>query len=84
MSEFDRYAQEYDELLKDPIRSRFTGGEEGFFARRQWMLLAENLEQRSRSRCEMSWLDVGCGRGDLLRHGKGRFGARRGAGTYPN
>src|SRR5579864_4580295 len=29
--EFDRYSPSYEELLKDPIRDRFTAGESAFF-----------------------------------------------------
>lgn len=68
-TEFDNYAQEYDALLKDPIRDRFASGAE-FFHVRKWLLLRDFLRRTSRRPAELSWLDVGCGKGELLQAGK--------------
>lgn len=72
-AEFDSYAQDYKELLREPIRDRFAR-DPRFYTRRKWLLLRDYLERRGRSARSMSWLDVGCGEGDLLRYGLGTFG----------
>lgn len=66
--EFDNYAQTYAELLKDPVRDAFAPGS-AFFAERKWILLEHMLRSQGRDARQMSWLDVGCGQGDLLRLG---------------
>jgi SAM-dependent methyltransferase len=69
MSEFDDYAQKYEDLLRDPIRERFAPGS-AFFFERKWELL-QDYAHRSGIRLDtVRWLDVGCGKGDLLRIGK--------------
>jgi SAM-dependent methyltransferase len=64
--EFDRYAPTYSQLLRDPIRDRFAGDSE-FFHRRKWMVIRDFLARRGVPTSMSSWLDVGCGRGELLR-----------------
>lgn len=71
-AEFDRYARDYKHLLREPIRDRFAS-DPGFFTKRKWILLRRYIEKRGRSARSMSWLDVGCGEGDLLRHGQLAF-----------
>jgi SAM-dependent methyltransferase len=66
--EFDRYAQRYDELLRDPIRDRFAASGEFFFTRK-WELIGEYSSRRELDLRSVAWLDVGCGQGDLLRIG---------------
>jgi SAM-dependent methyltransferase len=71
-TEFDDYAANYGELVRDPIRDRFADGS-AFFFERKWILLAAFLKRRG-IRCEnTAWLDVGCGQGELLRLGKSSF-----------
>jgi SAM-dependent methyltransferase len=80
-AEFDRYAREYDALLKDSIRERFTQDPE-FFHLRKWLLLQEFLERWSIPSQKCSWLDIGCGKGELLRFGRANF--REAAGCDPS
>lgn len=70
--EFDRYANEYASLLKDPIRDMFAPGST-FFFERKWQLLLEYMGGRGMRPKESHWLDVGCGQGDLLRLGASSF-----------
>ena len=70
--EFDRYADRYEELLRDPIRDRFAG-DSAFFMTRKWELLEAFLHRDNPARSGGKWLDVGCGKGDLLRLGKHDF-----------
>jgi ubiquinone/menaquinone biosynthesis C-methylase UbiE len=72
-TEFDRYADSYRELLREPIRDRFATNEL-FFTERKWILLRDFLARSNRSLDSLSWLDVGCGTGDLLRFGENEFG----------
>jgi SAM-dependent methyltransferase len=72
-AEFDKYAGSYEELLRDPIRDRFAATGE-FFHLRKWLLLRRLLESRRARLAEMGWLDVGCGKGELLRFGSAAFG----------
>jgi SAM-dependent methyltransferase len=80
-AEFDRYARNYEELLRNPIRDGFDASGE-FFHLRKWLLIQEVLKRRGGRPEEMCWLDVGCGRGNLLELGKERF--RRAIGCDPS
>ena len=71
-AEFDRYAGHYEDLLRDPIRDRFAASAE-FFHLRKWLLIQDFFRRRSIRPKELSWLDVGCGRGELLHLGKAHF-----------
>ena len=71
--EFDSYAREYSELLRDPVRDRFATTP-FFFHQRKWSVIREFFSSSGRSMREASWLDVGCGRGQLLRLGQSAFG----------
>jgi SAM-dependent methyltransferase len=71
-AEFDRYAGHYEDLLRDPIRDRFAASAE-FFHLRKWLLIQDFFRRRSISSKQLSWLDVGCGRGELLHLGKAHF-----------
>jgi SAM-dependent methyltransferase len=64
--EFDRYAPTYSQLLRDPIRDRFAADSD-FFHRRKWMVIRDFLVRHGVSLATSNWLDVGCGRGELLR-----------------
>ena len=70
--EFDRYAPSYAELLKDPMRSRFSDDPVHFHRRK--VLLIERLLRRIGAVSEtLRWLDVGCGQGELLELGGRNF-----------
>ena len=71
-SEFDGYSSSYDALLKDPIRDRFVR-DSGYFHLRKWLLLQGFLRRRRFPAKEARWLDVGCGKGELLRLGRDSF-----------
>jgi SAM-dependent methyltransferase len=80
-AEFDSYAGNYDELLRDPVRDGFVKSTE-FFHRRKWILIDEFLRRKALSPGKMAWLDVGCGKGELLTWGQSQFG--RVAGCEPS
>lgn len=63
--EFDRYASSYAELLDDPVRNRFTR-DPLHFHRRKWILIQRLLKRVGVRSESLTWLDVGCGRGELL------------------
>jgi SAM-dependent methyltransferase len=73
LPEFDSYAREYSELLRDPVRDRFATTSL-FFHQRKWGVIREFFDSLGRSTRESNWLDVGCGRGELLRLGQSAFG----------
>ena len=70
--EFDQYAEEYAKLLDDPIRRKFAG-ETAFFFERKWELLEKYMQRIGLRPEKSSWLDVGCGAGELLRLGSAHF-----------
>jgi SAM-dependent methyltransferase len=80
-AEFDDYAASYQKLLHDPLRERFAHGSQ-FFTRRKWELLKNFLSGRRVPTGDQTWLDVGCGFGDLLRLGKSSF--QKAAGCDPS
>ena len=70
--EFDRLAPEYKELLNDSVRDYFAPGSEFFLTRKIDMLLEFAARQGMDTR-QATWLDVGCGQGDLLRAAQPHF-----------
>ena len=76
-AEFDRYAEEYAKLLDDPIRRKFADGC-AFFFERKWELLEKYMQRIGLRPEQSSWLDVGCGAGDLLRLGSAHFASAAG------
>lgn len=76
-AEFDQFAHSYVEELDDPVRRLFTD-DAIFFHRRKMDLLLTILRKRRLDPAAMHWIDVGCGRGDLLKMGKGKFGSLSG------
>lgn len=72
--EFDRYAPHYDELLADPVCGLFAKSSD-YFHRRKWLLIQAFFRRQNVTTQPLHWLDVGCGRGELLRLGKGAFAA---------
>ncbi|MBS1820550.1 MAG: class I SAM-dependent methyltransferase [Acidobacteria bacterium] len=75
--EFDRYASAYDELLADPARERFAR-DPLYFHKRKWMLMQRLLKRAGVEARALRWLDVGCGRGELLRLAGGNFARSEG------
>jgi SAM-dependent methyltransferase len=71
-AEFDQYAASYSRLLRDPIRDSFASQSE-FFHRRKWMLIRDFLAERKLTLSSLTWLDIGCGQGDLLKAGGSEF-----------
>jgi SAM-dependent methyltransferase len=71
-AEFDRYASSYAELLDDPIRNRFAK-DPLHFHRRKWLLIERFLKRAGGTLSTQRWLDVGCGRGELLEIAGGHF-----------
>jgi len=80
-AEFDKFARDYDDLLKDPIRDAFAASG-AFFHRRKWLLLSRILRGLALRPENLGWLDVGCGKGELLRFGHASF--RHAAGCDPS
>jgi SAM-dependent methyltransferase len=70
--EFDEYADSYSELLDDPIRNRFAH-DPLHFHRRKWLLIERLLKRSGVTTRKQRWLDVGCGRGELLGLAGGNF-----------
>lgn len=64
--EFDRYSGSYEELLKDPIRDRFTGAGSQFFHVRKRDLIREHFSTLGINTRALRYLDIGCGKGELL------------------
>jgi SAM-dependent methyltransferase len=64
-SEFDNYASSYEELLRDPLRDRFGGASEFFHLRKRDLIRSYFRRQKLKTGA-MRYLDVGCGKGELL------------------
>jgi len=76
--EFDGLSSAYEEMLKDPIRERFTGGGCEFFHARKAELIRKYFQRRRLDTQKMSYLDFGCGKGDLLKLLGADFGSAAG------
>ena len=64
--EFDHLAKEYERLLDDPVREYFAPGS-GFFLSRKIDVLLEFAARHGVNTTRATWLDVGCGKGELMR-----------------
>lgn len=71
-SEFDQYASSYDDLLVDPARGYFAC-DPLHFHKRKWILMQRLLKRAGANASSLRWLDVGCGRGELLGLAGGHF-----------
>lgn len=79
--EFDNYADEYGKLLADPLRDRFAA--KTFFHERKLLLIREFLHREGCEAKRSQWVDIGCGRGDLLKLGMADFGLAVGCDVSP-
>lgn len=70
--EFDRFAPQYEQMISEPAREWFAGVD--FFHKRKMDVLLDLLARKKRPPKALNWLDLGCGKGDLLRLGRSRFG----------
>jgi SAM-dependent methyltransferase len=64
--EFDKFAGSYEDLLKDPIRDRFSPGGSQFFHTRKRDLILQYFRRRQIDPRLLTYLDFGCGQGELL------------------
>ncbi len=72
IAEFDEYAPAYAELLQDPLRDQFAA-DPNFFHERKWMVIRDFFARHNLNISTSTWLDVGCGQGQLLNVAKGNF-----------
>ena len=79
--EFDKYANEYSKLLADPLRDRFAN--ESFFHERKFLLMREYFSLHGWEPEGRTWIDIGCGRGELLKLGRADFGVATGCDVSP-
>jgi SAM-dependent methyltransferase len=71
--EFDAFADRYDQLLRDPIRDRFVGADSQFFHVRKYDLIRDFYRRYATDTKPLTMLDIGCGRGELLKLLRGNF-----------
>jgi SAM-dependent methyltransferase len=64
--EFDQFSGAYGELLEDPLRQRFNGGAGAAFHVRKRDLIRDFFKRQRVATRKLRWLDVGCGKGELL------------------
>ena len=65
-SRFDQLSSSYEELLRDPLRDRFARQEPAFFHRRKGDVIRRFFRRWDLATSELRYLDVGCGKGELL------------------
>jgi SAM-dependent methyltransferase len=79
---FNDLASYYEEHLKDSVRDGFSGQQSQFFHARKRDLIRAYLTKHSAERGnelkQTRWLDVGCGKGDLLQLLRGDFASAAG------
>jgi ubiquinone/menaquinone biosynthesis C-methylase UbiE len=63
--EFDDFSERYEDLLKDPVRDRFQGGAGDFFHVRKRDLIRSYFRRQRINTRELTYLDLGCGKGEL-------------------
>ena len=81
-AEFDSYANDYEALLNDPIRNVFSPDGCLFFHRQKLKVIRRFFRKQGRLTRSLAWLDVGCGKGELL--GLGRADFRSATGCDPS
>lgn len=64
--EFDLYSESYQEMLSDPMRNRFADADSEFFHTRKRDLILSYLKKHVPNTRHLSYLDVGCGYGQLM------------------
>ncbi len=64
--EFDGFAAHYEEALRDPVRDLFAPSGLSFFHLRKRDLILEQFRRRGVDPATQSYLDLGCGKGELL------------------
>lgn len=64
---FDHLSTDYEQLLRDPARDGFTGGSSEFFHIRKRDLIRAHFRRFRQDMSSLRYLDVGCGKGELLR-----------------
>ncbi len=64
---FDDFSERYNELLRDPVREVFSGGTSEFFHLRKRDLICDYFRRHGQDTRTLTHLDLGCGRGELLR-----------------
>jgi len=69
-AEFDRYAEEYAKLVSHPLRDAMGTS---FLHERKWILLQRFYRGLGIPTRDLNWLDVGCGKGELLALGRPSF-----------
>ncbi|MGP8247039.1 MAG: class I SAM-dependent methyltransferase [Bryobacteraceae bacterium] len=72
-SSFDHFAESYDELLRDPIRARFCADGNRFFHLRKCELIRDYYRRRGIDTRGLAMLDLGCGKGELVKLLRGDF-----------
>jgi SAM-dependent methyltransferase len=70
--EFNEYAGDYAELIRDPLRDKFAASNQ-FFFKRKLQIIRRFCQSRNVDTHKLDWIDVGCGQGDLLRLGRPYF-----------
>jgi len=73
-SEFDQYSENYECLLADPIRRRFAPSDSLFFHVRKREVLRDYFRRRRTDTQSLAYLDVGCGKGELVSLARSDFG----------
>ena len=63
---FDEFSRDYDELLRDPVRDWFGSNDPLLFHYRRRDLILRYFNRRSMETAGLDYLDLGCGRGELL------------------
>ncbi len=71
-SAFDAYADQYSELIRDPIRDQFAS-DSRFFFERKIEIIRSFFHRAGVPTEQLDWPDIGCGQGDLLRLGRRHF-----------
>ena len=65
--EFDEFAESYDKLLQNPVRDLFSSHASMYFHTRKRDLILRRFQKRGLTLTRSAYVDVGCGKGELLR-----------------